>query len=246
MKRFCLALVLLFSGLCYSQTVVQCANNNGTANTSIQITFGVATTAGNIIVIMSGQGANNTSTMSMTDSASQTGWTQTGSGYSSANTGSRAAMFWRANSASLTSVTATWSGGLSTTVTGVACEISGVATASPEDNSVNSNNNTASATATSGSLTTTNAVDILIFAIRTGGNISNCVAGSSFAIPSNATSVRVCLQTEDVTSTQSGTTTTMTWTTTQTVATVFLALKASTAVQNGITKERKIEQLESF
>src|SRR5205807_3735796 len=94
-------------------------------------------------------------------------------------------MFYVANSAGVTSVTAHYSTSGGVIKPGImVMEISGAATSGVADGSVN--NGTASdTTSTSGSLTTTNANDILIFATDAAGDQTGWTAGTGYAIPNN-------------------------------------------------------------
>src|SRR6266849_9370973 len=111
-------------------SVVQ-AKNSQVVGTAVTVT--ISTTKGNLLVVCAYQGANNTSTLSISDTAGNT-WTQAG-GYGSASAASRIAMFYVANAAAVTSVTATWSGSLSATIPCVVYEISGADPSSPFDTS---------------------------------------------------------------------------------------------------------------
>lgn len=220
------ALAVVQSANCYttangSTPTVSTTNTGCAGGTAMS-----ATTSGNLLVIFVCQGASNSATVTISDSASQT-WTQTASGYSSTGGNHRAAIFFIPNSSSVTSVTGTWTSSVGT-VDIVLYEVSGAVTSSPEDSSVN-NSQTATTTATSGSLTTNNANDILLFGSRINGSHSGVTAGSGYTMSSSAISNRGNMQYQIVSSAQSGVTTTMTWTTTEDNENVFAAFKGTAA-----------------
>src|SRR5437016_14554676 len=128
-------------------------------------------------------------------------------------------MFFVANSVAVTSVTVhyTTSGGV--IKPGIMVfEISGAASSSVADGSVN-NGTASTTTSTSGSLTTTNANDILIFATDTSGNETGWTAGTGYAIPNNmvttgasGSDVRMAMQYAVVSSVQTNTATSTAYT----------------------------------
>lgn len=200
-----------------------------TSSSATAVTNSIVTAAGSLLVAYCGQGANNTSTVTMTDSGGVNVWSQTASGYSSANSSSRCSMNFVANAGAVTTVTSTWSGSLSTTVSMCVYEITGAATSSPEDSSVNSSNNVSEQTATSGALTTTNANDILLFGVRLGTSNSSWNTSSGYTSPTGSTDVRIAIEYQIVSTTQSGVTVTRTWTGNATHAEVFAAFKQAPA-----------------
>ncbi len=84
-------------------SVVQAQNNEVTTGAAVTVT--ISTTAGNLLVLLTSEGQNNSSTVTISDSAGQT-WTQV-NGYVSSNATNQAAMWYKENSAAVTSVTAT-------------------------------------------------------------------------------------------------------------------------------------------
>jgi len=56
-------------------SVVQAASASSSGSNTTA-TFGATTTAGSLIVVISYQGVDNTTNLVVSDSASQTGWTQ--------------------------------------------------------------------------------------------------------------------------------------------------------------------------
>lgn len=186
------------------------AANNSTVGTATTVTL--TTTTGNFLVLAVYQGVNSTSTMAVTDTASNT-WVQAG-GYV-ASTGDRFALFYVPNATSVTSVTATWSGSITATVPVVVAEFSGVATGTPLDsNASNPATNTQTGThtsITSAALSTSNADDVLIYAVGSGTTITGTVgAGSNFTLPTrgNTTNNRCFLTYRIVSATQGNATTT--------------------------------------
>jgi hypothetical protein len=248
-KRLALYILLslLPSPLMATLAVVQAANNLSTAATATTIT--VTTTSGNLLVILAAEGANNTATVTISDSASQT-WTQVG-GYISPNTSSRTSMWYIPNSASVTSITATWSnnpGSLSTTVRAVMYEISGAATASPLETSNTSSSASVATTLTTGAITTSNANDILIDGTNVGANQGTTWStGAGFTLPSNSTNDRVAMSYQVVSATQSSIATSISWTSTATsCVSIFAAFKASSggAASAGANTQRKRERID--
>lgn len=201
----------------------QAALADVTSGTSLADT--ITTSAGSLIVAVCVQGLNNTDTLSITDSASQTGWTQTASGYTTPDATHKAGIFYRANSAALTSVTCTKSGAVGR-ISMVVCEITGAATASPEDSSVN-HTDVSGTTSNSGSLTTTNANDLLLDAAFVSGAFTVPTAGAGYTIPTNGSSLRVIVQSKVVSTTQSAVTTSITWTTAAVSGNIFVGFKAA-------------------
>ncbi len=158
---------------------VQVANNLvTTSQTSISVN--IATTAGHLLVAFVREGSNNTDTFAISDTGGNA-WTQTTSGYVSAGSTHRAAMFYSFTTQADTSVTANFTGGAVSPTTITVMEFSGATAA---DGSVNSSSSSASSL-TSGTLTPTQSTDVLIYAVGAGGTQTSWTAGSNFAIPSN-------------------------------------------------------------
>jgi len=150
-------------------------------------------------------------------------------------------MFFVANSASVTSVTVhyTTSGGVIKPAIMV-MEISGGASSSVADGSVNSGTASSTTTSTSGSLTTTNANDILIFATDASGDETGWTAGTGYAIPNNqvtrgasGSDVRMAMQYKVVSSAQTGATTSMTYLNSNWNGNIFAAFKGGTSTGGG-------------
>ncbi|HUZ47004.1 MAG TPA: putative Ig domain-containing protein [Terriglobia bacterium] len=187
------------SGISFLQA--QNANQSGVSS----LTVNISSTAGNTIICGVREGDNNTDTWSMSDSAGQSGWRQASSGYVSPNSTNRADIRYITNSAALTWVRVNFSSVITYPATMVCYEVSGIVSASAEDASVNS---TASGGGlVSGSLTTANSNDILIYMEGKGANQTSWTAGSGYAIPANASNARMAIQYEVVSTTQQNTTT---------------------------------------
>src|SRR5260370_681993 len=137
-------------------------------------------------------------------------------------------MFYKPISAAVTSVTARWTGA-GNNVGAIVYEISGADASTPADGSVNSNVSGSGITSvTSGSLTTANANDILIYGVRSQSNETTWTAGSGYTIPANGSNTRQGMQYGIVSSTQSGVTTSMSWNSGAPGAIgIFAAFKAS-------------------
>ena len=167
------------------------------------------------------------------DSAGQM-WTPTTSGYNNeSNTGPRTGMFYVANSAAVTSVTVKYATSGGVIKPGImVMEISGAAISGVLDGSVNHGTPSGTTTSTSGSLTTTNANDILIFATDTSGNESGWTAGTGYATPNNkltigasGSNVRMAMQVAVVSSVQTNTTTGMSYANSNWNGNIFAAFK---------------------
>jgi hypothetical protein len=199
-------------------------SQESSAATATTVTISIS--SGHTAVINCGQGANSTSTATITDSGGNT-YMQSASGYS-VSTGARASGMWYSYLASsVTSVTCTWTGSLSALVRATVFDVIGTATSSIEDSSVNSSNASSGTTYTSGSLTTSNANDILLFGTNfSGGTVT---AGSGYTIPSGGQiaggNAHSAMQYQIVSSTQSAVTTSMTDISSTPFTGVFLALK---------------------
>ncbi len=214
--------------------MVQVQNNIDTNAANVYTSFSVSmtTSPGDLLVAFVRESSNATDNFTVTDSAGQA-WALTSSGYRNViSTAPRSGMFYIANSAALTSVTVnfTTSGGVIKPGIMV-MEISGAATSGVADGSVN-NATASTTTSTSGSLTTTNASDILIFATDAAGNETGWTAGAGYAIPNNklmigasGSNVRMAMQYTVVTSTQTNATTTMTYANSNWNGNIFAAFK---------------------
>src|SRR5229473_1176678 len=208
-------------------SVVQAQNNEVTTGAAVTVT--ISTTAGNLLVLLTSEGQNNSSTVTISDSAGQT-WTQV-NGYVSSNATNQAAMWYKENSVAVTSVTATWSGGISTRISGMVFEISGAALSGSLDVSVTDTNTGSVTTETSGSLTTTNANDILIYGVRLSSNQTSFTAGSGYTIPTNGSANRLGMEYQIVSSVQSGVTASISWSTAGNVDGFLAAFKAAASSQ---------------
>src|SRR6266852_3745695 len=193
-------------------TVVQ-AKSNQTVATSTAVT--ITTTAGNLLVAIAYSDLGSGATFTITDSVGQTWTTVPNTPFGVGN--GRMQMWYRPNSASVTSVTVTASG--SGTLPVVVYEINGAATGTPFDanasNAATSSNSATGASLGSGTLSTNNANDILIYGVGENANTSGWTAGSGYTIATGGSisSGRAAMQSQGVSATQSNGTTTMSWTT---------------------------------
>lgn len=188
--------------------VVQAASLQS-VGTSTQVNL--TTTSGNLIVAIVYTDVSNGALLGVTDSASQS-WSQVGTTFGVGN--SAFAMFYLPNAAAVTFVTGTCN--VSGTLPVVVYEISGIATSSPLDGFVISSGAGSLGSLASGSLSTVNASDILLYGVGENVNQTGAgfVAGSGYAIQTNGQlqTGRAAIQFKIVAATQSGTTTTMTLT----------------------------------
>ena len=196
---------------------------SATAASATAVTVNITTSAGSMLVIFTTQRQNNTSTVTMSDSSGSGTWSQTVSGYISNGTTNRSAMWVKPNSAAVTTITATWVT-LTTTIEMIVFEVSGGVVSSAEDSSVNNTEN-AVTTATSGSLTTTNATDILVMGTGLSGAFTSPTAGTGYTLPTNGFQTRCIMEYQIVSSTQTGVTAQMSWTNSLNDASVFAGFK---------------------
>lgn len=219
-------------------SLTNCQANVATTSSTVAITSFVLTTAGDGIFVWTGIGGitASTQTVSISDNGgggSQT-YTQAGS-YTTGSTLARGAAFLVTNATSAVNgatITATWTSALTPNV--VVCEITNAATSSLLDGTPAASAASMATSLTSGALTTTNSgTDLLIYCISTGvTSISAQTAGGSYAIPSGASSVHNACQALSVSGTQSGVTTSMSWTTSATeVVGLFLGVKQAATQQ---------------
>lgn len=197
-------------------------------NTASTVTY--APTAGNCVVAFTHQNSSAASTVTMSATGAAPTWVQSVSSYS-AGTAKACAMFYALNVPSgVTAITATWSGGLSTTVDIIVIEFSGVATASAEDTSINSGNASSVSSSVSGTYTTTNAGDCIICGTGIGGTFTAPVAGGSFTLAANNAVTGIALAEWWIPgSTQTSQTASTSWSTAHSYRTVLLALKPPAA-----------------
>lgn len=179
-----LVAVLILCGSMSGQTFVQCQSTQVTGPATAAVAP-IATTLGNAVIVAVSQGTDNTGTVTITDSGGQS-YTQTAAGYSDeSNANSRSGLFFKANSAVLSSITSTWNGSKAN-VAIIACEFSGMVISGLEDTSVNSGSTTFVTSLTSGAFTTTNANDVLFYAVKVNAPSGNTfTVGSGYTIPAN-------------------------------------------------------------
>lgn len=247
MRKLLISVLLLCASSLHAQSFVQVQNNFASgSSTSLAVT--IATTSGNFVLVAEGQGTNNTNDTTPTDSASQT-YTHIVDG--SPNATAETSFYYVAGSAVLSSVTCNFSASSATRIC-IVLEISGAATASPIDASATGSSSGATS-CPSGSLTTTNANDILVFACRVGATQTTWTQGAGYTIPNNnvatgnsGSNSRSAIQYKVVTTTQSAVTTSMTYGASTTNGNVFVGIKSSGggAAAAGFDKRRRIEQME--
>jgi hypothetical protein len=240
MRCFLMLMVLLVAWPVRAQTFVQVQNAfNSALGTSLTATPASAVGSGNFVVAWVRHGTDNTSSISVSDNLSQT-WTQVGSNCNS-TTNDLGAMWYKENSGAITSVTVTYGASVNNRSL-LVLEFSGVATSSSLDANAGCSSNPGGPTSlTSASLTTTNANDLLIYAVNVGATQSGGSAwtqGTSYTIPSNTntdnaasgSNERAAIQYQVVTTTQSAVTTVITYTTGANVHGLFAAFKKAGSV----------------
>lgn len=152
----------------------------GSAATTWTVT--ISPTAGNLLVCLAENQASATATVTVKTTQSSTAFTAATAGMSK-NTGAviETEMFFLASAPSgQTSVTLTWSTGSKGGA--IVAEFSGQA-ATPRDTDVN-NNQSSQTTHTSGTYSTSQAGDLVVYGGRADGGLS-ITAGSPFTIPTN-------------------------------------------------------------
>jgi len=150
------------------------------------------TTAGSLLVAYVREGTSDTVSWTVTDDAGQT-WSQSACGYVSTNNTNRAAMSYVANSASMTTVTATFSANAAPASI-VILEVAGAATSGVEDNCTNNSVDVAVTTIDTGALTTSNPDDILIDAVGVTVDQTGFSSATGFTLLPNASNVRMAMQ----------------------------------------------------
>lgn len=187
---------------------VQFANNQPVGGTtSTTVTPAATTTAGNLLVAIVYEDANASATLGITDTASQT-WFQVGSTITVGN--GLLAMFYMPNSAAVTTITGTCT--VSATLPVCIYEISGIATSSPLDGFATASGAATSTSLTSGTISTTNANDILIYGCGQATTQSGAwTAGSGYTTQTPTPNSRANLERKIVSATQSSVNTTLTW-----------------------------------
>ncbi len=201
--RKLLFLLLLLSKLAYGQvTIPQCSTNYSNSSskiTSISTTLS-ATTSGSLIYVAVKEGYNTTDTFTVTDSSSQV---YSNVGYLN-NSNERANVFYFPNSASITTVTAsfTTTGGISGMGSGgaigiTACEIKGIVSSSPADGANSSLTSSSVASIISGPLTISHSSDILIYTVFPSGNFTSVISHTvgSKVLVSNSSANTIVLYT---------------------------------------------------
>ena len=202
-------------------TVLQAQNNRQAASNAVTVT--ISTTLGSALVAWSRQGLNNTNTVTMSDSSGTGTWVQTASGYVSGdNSTNRHAMWYKANSDAVTSVTCTWTAGSQPTEL-VVLELSDVHLATPHDASVNSQA-PATTSLTTGNLTTTVNDTILIAGWGAGADQTWGGNPAGYTFPTNGSTVRVYVAYKVVSAIQSAVNVTQTDSASASMASVFVAL----------------------
>lgn len=208
-------------------SVVKAAQNINTGGGVTSVAATISTAAGNLLVALTREGSNDTDTMSISDSAGQT-WTL--AGYNSFNTTERCAVWYKANSAAVTSVTVNFStGGGITRGAIVVHEIRGADVTSPLDSSVaTSFDGTATLTAlVSGAITTTKKNTLLFHTIDTGSD-QTYTPDTGYTTVANGQNARLSVATKQVSAIQAGVTATYSWTVAANCASFLMAFKGQT------------------
>jgi len=209
---------------------VQAQSNEVATGATVTVT--ITTTAGNLLVAVAraGTGASG-QTVTITDSTGGSNtWTQTASGYVSTSSSNNMGMFYSVTAAGVTSVTASWTGAISGIEDIVVLEFTNPSggQAGVQDASVNSTVATG-VSITSGSLTTNNANDVLVFDAGAASSEITWTPGSGFTIPAGAQTNRVALSYEIVSAPQSGLTTTMGVNSSTGLGSIFAGFKTGSA-----------------
>lgn len=204
--------------------VVKAAQNINTGSGVTSVAATISTAAGNLLVALVRNGSNDTDTMSISDSAGQS-WTL--AGYNSFNTTERCAVWYKANSAAVTSVTVNFStGGGITRGAIVVHEISGAHPTSPLDSLVaTSFDDTATLTSlVSGAITTTQQKTLLLHTIDTGSD-QTYTPNAGYSTVANGQNARLSVATKQVSSIQAAVTATYSWTVAANCASFLMAFR---------------------
>lgn len=225
MRSIRLLFVLLLLGLPLSAQVFvhACAANNASGTTVVDT---CAIAAGDAAIAVVSNVTSGTATFTVSDSASQI-WTQVGCGYSTKSP-DRSSVFWVANSAVLTSVTATISATVSSRI--VVLEFSGMAKSSLEDGTCIPNGDVSATSATSSPATfsTLNPNDVLIFGVNADSTANPFTPGSGYTIPTGGIANNgTAVQYQIVSSKQTNISATMTWTTARQWTSTLAAFKGA-------------------
>ncbi|HYY69059.1 MAG TPA: hypothetical protein VE734_04955 [Terriglobales bacterium] len=207
-----------------SLAFVRAANNlSSTGGTSISVNM--TNNAGDALLVACRQGADQTSIVSVTDSAGNS-YTKIGS---SASGGNREdALFLATNvlARAANTISCNFASNLTATEGIVAEEFSGVASASVVDQSTAISDSSGATTALStGSVTTTNANDLLVYEI-TASTDESFTAGSGYVVPTNGSNARQAMQYRTVASLGSYTAS-ISWTAPASADGVFVALRGA-------------------
>ncbi len=169
-----------------SISLIQCANGEvDSVTTSVTVTMGQATIAGDLLAIMIHEGGNSTDNFTVSDNLSQTWTTPT---YYNINSSYRGGLSYIANSASVTSVKVSYTtGGGVNNGSAVVCEFSGIKTSSPTDGSPLEAGTTSSVSSlTMGSISTSNPSDLLFYGVTVTGTSAPPYTGTAPCIvPTN-------------------------------------------------------------
>lgn len=224
MKRVLLLLALLS---CRSWAVISAPTcQNGSANTVTAIANSVplAVTAGDGIVVNSGELSDSTSTFTLSDGVNT--YSAAAAGYSPSDGGGTTQRWMRATAATTTSltITATWSATVNANI--LVCDVPGMANS--EDTSLNTGGVGFISTLVSGPFTTTNANDIIFNSISMSAGVTTPVPDTGYTIPANGTAgSRQTIEYKIVAATQSAVTAALSWTSTARASGSVFALKAA-------------------
>jgi hypothetical protein len=207
---------------------VQAQNN--IATTATAVTVNIASTANNLLVGYCAQNVNNTSTVTMSDSGGSNTWSQRGSYVG--QTAQRAAMFYTISGGAVTTVTCTWSGSISGRVVMIVYEFSG-ADMGLQDQNASTQTGTGVATLQSAPLTTTYATTVILYGIAMTTATSqddHNTAGLATTFPTNTIAQgRMDVGCYAASATQSGATSTTSWTTSTNVSGLITAFRSASA-----------------
>lgn len=215
-KLFPMIIILFSVSKLWAISFVQAQNALLASGTSQAVS--ITTTAGNLIVACEGNGTSSTGNTTVTDSASQT-WTLIDS--TSPTTTAEVSAYYKASSSALTSVTCHYTGTTSNAPCVVA-EFSG-ASATPFDVSVGKANPSSGQTPfPSGSLTTTQANEVLLFCGRASANQTSYTPQGGYTVPATGNNARGWVSYEIVSGVQTATTTFVTPSASTSYANLFM------------------------
>ena len=212
--------------------------NTATATSTSSVTLSISTSAGNLLVLIVRQGASNGSaiTVTLADGTNNV-WLQVGTYNNLYGPSNSFGIFYCANAAPIKSITATWSGGISTTCAITLAEIAGAVRTPLNvlDGYVISGSTVASTGDVCGPITTTNPNDIILCLVDSSVSQSSWATGIGFsAISGSGSGTQTGIFADIVSSIQTNLSTTATASTSGFNGGALVAFKAASTFDPGL------------